>query len=167
MGQGSCDFRCLRVLLFLGAALLFGSAFRDDPQERLDAAQLVERHLASIARPEQLNARKAFAVQGDCEYRLLSGGALAAPGTGQLVSQGRAYNILFDFAAGEYGGTEYITDGKRTEIEYRSGGQVNPLWIFLQGRRALLREGLLGGELTTAWALQALPNSNGDSPKRH
>ena len=105
MGQGSCDFRCLRVLLFLGAALLFGSAFRDDPQERLDAAQLVERHLASIARPEQLNARKAFAVQGDCEYRLLSGGALAAPGTGQLVSQGRAYNILFDFAAGEYGGT--------------------------------------------------------------
>jgi hypothetical protein len=136
----------LSILLVPG---LVGSA----AGSTLTAQELIRRHLASIAPSDQLESRQAFAVQGDCEYRLLSGGALAAAGTGQLVSEGKAYNVLFDFAPGEYAGTEYITDGKRTEIEYRSGGQVNPLWIFLQGQDALLTEGLLGGALTTAWAL--------------
>ncbi len=153
MKRPRCNSR-VRSLILLGATLLLGSALSSGRDgEKLTAKELIHRHLASIASPDQLKARQAFAVQGDCEYRLLLGGVLNAPGTAQLVSKGRAYNILFNFAAGEYAGTQFITDGKKTDIEYTSGGQVNPLWIFLQGQSALLTEGLLGGELTTAWAL--------------
>ena len=142
------------LLVVLGIFLLSSSGFRDDRDDaKLSASELIHRHLASIASPDQLKARQAFAVQGDCVYRLLLGGVLDAPGTAQLVSKGRAYNILFNFGVGEYAGTQFVTDGKKTDIEYISGGQTNPLWVFLQGRDVLLIEGLLGGELTTAWAL--------------
>lgn len=138
------------VSVVLATLALFGEG--TDPGG-LSAPELVRLHLASIAAPNRLAARKAFAVQGDCEYRLLSGGVLSASGTGQLVSEGEAYSILFDFAAGEYAGTQFVTDGKRAEVEYTSGGQTNPLRTFLQGQGALLTDGLLGGVLTTAWAL--------------
>ncbi|MEJ2077504.1 MAG: hypothetical protein P8Z74_05805 [Acidobacteriota bacterium] len=141
---------------FVGFVLvaLLCLAFRSGgDEEELTPQELVRRHLASIASPEKLKQRQVFAVQGNCEYRILAGGALAAPGKAQLVSHRKAYNIRFDFTSGEYGGTQYITDGKKSTTKYNSGGQVNPMRIFLQGQGILLTEGLLGGELTTAWAL--------------
>ncbi len=155
------EIRGLGWMVLLVGTVVCVVAFRDDgDREQLTAGELIRLHLDSIAPPERLALRDAFAVQGDCEYRLISGGALTAQGTAQLVSQGEAYNVLFDFAAGEYAGTEFITDGERTDIEYRSGGQVNPLWIFLKGQDVLLKEGLLGGELTTAWALFNVQDRN-------
>ncbi len=121
--------------------------------DELTWQQLVQQHLESIAPLDRLKARRTFAVQGDCEYRILAGGVLSANGISQLVSKGESYNMMFNFPAGEYGGTQYVTNGKKTDTRYSSGGQVNPLRVFLQGQDALLTEGLLGGELTTAWAL--------------
>ncbi len=121
--------------------------------DALTVHELVQRHLESIASLDQLTKRHTFAVQGDCEYRILAGGALTARGMAQILSNGKGYNILFDFSSGEYGGTQYITDGKESTTKYSSGGQVNPMRVFLQGQGVLLTEGLLGGELTTAWAL--------------
>jgi hypothetical protein len=137
----------------LGLMLLFSLGSRASAEHELTAEELIQRHLKSIAPLDRLKARQSFALRGDCVYRILSGGALSADGMSQIVSKGKAYNILFSFAAGEYGGTEYLTDGKKTDTRYTSGGQVNPLWIFLEGYDVLLTEGLLGGELTTAWSL--------------
>jgi hypothetical protein len=152
--KGKSSIPRLLVLSGLGLTLVLIPAMQSHAAgEELAPRELVQRHLKSIAPLDRLKERRVFAVQGKCEYRLLAGGVLTARGMAQLTSKGKAYNILFDFPAGEYGGTQYVTDGTRTNIAYTSGGQVNPLWIFLEGQDVLLREGLLGGELTTAWAL--------------
>lgn len=143
----------LLACLGLGVVLLLSLGFRASDEGKLTVDELIRRHLESIAPPDRLKERQSFALRGDCEYRILSGGALSADGMTQIVSKGRAYNILFQFSAGEYGGSEYLTNGKESDTRYTSGGQTNPFRNFLEGYGVLLTEGLLGGELTTAWSL--------------
>lgn len=78
---------------------------------------------------------------------------LAASGMTQIVSKGPAYNILLQFQAGELGTTQYVTNGKKAETRLSKGAQMNPLRNFMEGYGVLQTEGLLGGELTTAWSL--------------
>ena len=137
----------------LGLVLLFGLGFRANADEKMTADKLVQNHLKSIASSSQLKARQSYALRGDCEYRIVTGGALTAPGMTQLVSKGGAYNLLFQFQAGELGTTQYVTNGKKSETRLSAGAQIGPLRNFMEGYGVLLTEGLIGGELTTAWAL--------------
>ena len=143
----------LWTCLGLSAILLAGLGFRSDDGQKLSVNQLIEQHLKSIAPRDRLKARQSFALRGDCDYRILMGGALSAEGMTQIASKGDAYNILFQFSAGELGGAEYLTNGKKSDTRLTSGAQINPFRNFLEGYGVLQTEGLLGGELTTAWTL--------------
>ncbi len=137
----------------LGLMLVFSLGFRMSDEPELTAEQLVQRHLESIATSKKLKALQSFALRGDCEYRIVTGGSLTAQGMTQIVSRGEAYNILLQFQAGELGTTQYVTNGKKSETRLSTGAQMNPLRNFLEGYGVLLTDGLLGGELTTAWSL--------------
>lgn len=143
----------LWTCLGLSAILLVGLGFRSDDGQKLSVNHLIERHLKSIAPLDRLKARQTFALRGDCNFQILMGGALSAEGMSQIVSKGDAYNILFQFSAGELGGTEYLTNGKKSDTRLTSGAQINPFRNFLEGYGVIQTEGLLGGELTTAWTL--------------
>ncbi len=145
LGVAACVGFSLILFLSLG--------FRTNVDDTMTADELIQRHLESIATPKQLKALQSFALRGDCEYRILTGGSLTAPGMTQIVSKGEAYNILFQFQAGELGTTQYVTNGKKTETRLSTGAQMNPLRNFMEGYGVLQTEGLLGGELTTAWSL--------------
>lgn len=142
------------ILAGFGLALACALGFSSSDDARLTAEELVQRHLASIATPEKLKARKTFVMKGDCDFRVLVGPKIApGPGVVQIVSDGNKYNMLFRFEGGEYGGEQYITDGKHARTAFSTPGDRNPMTELLQAQQQLLNEGLFGGELTTAWAL--------------
>ncbi len=147
-------FSSVLVIAVAGLTLIFSLGFRSSDED-LTAESLIQRHIASIAPAERLKERRTFVMKGDCQYKVLVGGAKIAPGPGitQIVSEGQAYNITVKFDTGEYGGEQYVTDGKNARTAYSTPSDRNPMTEFLQAQQELFTEGLFGGELTTAWAL--------------
>ncbi len=159
--KGKGFFSGFLVLAGLGLALVCVFGFRAGDESDLTADELIQRHVASIAPQDHLEARQSFVMKGDLEYTVLVGPKIApGPGMTQIISQGRKYNIIFKFESGEYGGEQYVTNGKEARTAYSTPGDRNPMTEFLQAQQALLNEGLLGGELTTAWALLDVDGRN-------
>ncbi|MFZ0429092.1 MAG: hypothetical protein WAO20_13315 [Acidobacteriota bacterium] len=149
------DLRRFGLGAFVGVAVIsmLSLGFRTIGDDELTADQLVQRNLESIAASKALKSLDSFALRGDCAYKIVSGGSLSAAGMTQIVSKGGAYNILFQFQAGDLGATQYVTNGKKAETRLSAGAQMGPLRNFMEGYDVLLTEGLLGGELSTAWSL--------------
>ena len=108
--------------------------------QKMKPAELVEKHLAAIGTPE---ARAAV------RNRVVKGAARRAPenriaGNAVFVSEGRSVRLGLPFSTLDYEGEDLVFDG-------------NKLWSGMRGQlsvfRVLIKEGLMGGTLTTAWAL--------------
>lgn len=54
----------------------------------------------------------------------------------------------------DYRGEQFVTDGEKVSVAATtSGHKWSDLGEFVRSQDQVVREGLLGGELTTAWAL--------------
>jgi hypothetical protein len=89
-GFRSWALTSLMAVLVLGAT----SGFRVGDDEKLTVDQLIEKHLASIASPDRLMERHSFALKGQVIFRITIGGSGGSGGTAQIVSKGKADNIL-------------------------------------------------------------------------
>lgn len=120
----------------------------------LTADDLVARHLASIGTPEARNAKTRVA-EGTVLYKILVGGAGEAPGKVVFVSQGAAHQLMMKIDDRNYRGEQWIFDGgNKMQVSFSLTQQRRSQFgEFLFTQQAPLREGLLGGLLTTSWPL--------------
>ncbi len=146
----------LFVLLFAGVTPLAAK----DP--KMKAEEVIAKHLASIGTPEARAAIRNRAVEGIAQviFRLPNPGALK--GRGHVLSEGRQYHIGMDFNALEYPAEQLAFDGDKVTVSQVRPGQRSHLSMFVYQFDVLMKEGLLGGVMTTAWALLDLP---GRQPK--
>jgi len=118
------------------------------------ADELVSQHLDSIASAAVLAGLKTRVAQGPAHYTILVGGTGFLDGKAVLVSEGKKLQFMMKFANNEYHGEQFIFDGEKDSVAYSSARQSRSgfgNFVFVQD--AVLREGLLGGVLSTAWPL--------------
>jgi hypothetical protein len=124
----------------------------------MTADELVAKHLASIGTPEARNAKTRIA-QGAVTYKILVGGSGQAAGKVFFVSEGVKRQLMMKINDRNYRGEQLIFDGKNVQVSYSlTQLRRSQFGGFLFTQDAPLREGLLGGLLTTAWPLLDLPS---------
>jgi hypothetical protein len=105
----------------------------------------------------QLNARaaaKTRVVQGAAAYRIVVGGAGQADGKTGLVSEGRKLRFIMKFPKVDYRGENLVFNGDAIGVAFANSNQSrSPLASFIFTQEVIIRDGLLGGVLSTAWPL--------------
>jgi len=120
----------------------------------LSAEDVVSKHLQSIGSSEAINAAKSRVVEGSAVYKILVGGSGQINGKTVLVSEGEKTHLLFKILNYQYLGERLIWNGDKASIAAAyADKRYSELGDFLKGQDAPIREGLLGGVLTTAWPL--------------
>ena len=92
-------------------------------------------------------------------------------GASALVSEGRKSVLMIKLGTGDYRGEQFVTDGNSVSIAATAPNhRRSSLGELVHSQDQLVREGLLGGTLTTAWALLNLaknkPRLNFDGEKK-
>jgi hypothetical protein len=100
-------------------------------------------------------------VQGTLKMRILVGGSGELTGTWGRVSEQRQSNFVMRFAAGgDWRGEQFIFDGEHTGFATATTSHTRSVFAqFVSSHDYIVKEGLLGGELSTAWALQNLDST--------
>jgi hypothetical protein len=119
--------------------------------------EIVAKHLESIGTAEARAGIRSRAVQGKLRFKILVGGGGEAVGSWGRVSEQRKSNFVMRFGNGNWRGEQFVFDGDRTSFAAAtSTHDRSTLAQFVNSQDFIVKEGLLGGELSTAWALQNL-----------
>jgi hypothetical protein len=157
--------RIVKIALFLitASSLMSGTEIK--------AEDVIARHLSSIGTAEARAAVKSRIVQGTSRFKAVVNGGGELQGTGALVSEGRKSVVMIKLASGDYHGEQFVTDGDKVSVSATTGThRRSSFGEFVYSQNQMVREGLIGGELTTAWALSHLDENkarlNFDGEKR-
>ena len=144
----------LRVAFTLASIMASVSVFA----ENMKPEEIVARHLNSIGTADARAAIKSRVVQGSLKMHILVGGGADVTGTWGRVSEQRQSNFVMRFAAGgDWRGEQFIFDGEHTGFATATSSHTRSVFAqFVSSQDFIVKEGLLGGELSTAWALQNL-----------
>jgi hypothetical protein len=122
-------------------------------QDELKPEQLIAKHLESIGPGAKLKELKTIATVGDVHVEYRVGGQANFEGEGNLLSDGMSSRLALKFSAKDYPGEGIVSDGSKILVTQISTGKRSNLGQFLFENDFLLKEGLLYGSLTSAWAL--------------
>jgi hypothetical protein len=115
---------------------------------------VINGNLDSIAKPDVRSKGQSRVVEGTAHFAILTGGAGTQDGKAVIVSEGRKVQLNLKFPNSNYRGEKFITDGNKVMIGTSTDNQSRSSFgqlVYLED--AMMREGLLGGTLSTAWAL--------------
>jgi hypothetical protein len=134
--------------------LAFGFAKLSAANTVTNPDDLVAQHLDSIANAQNRAAFKSRVVQGPVEFRILVGGAGTLDGKAVLVSEGKKFQFMMKLQNTDYRGEQFIFNGDKDSVAFSTNRQSrSALGSFIFVQDAAIREGLWGGELSTAWPL--------------
>ena len=118
---------------------------------------VVAQHLASIGTAEARAAVKSLAVQGTLRFKIMIGGAGDTSGTWQRLSEDRKSKFVMKFGNDKWWGEQFVFDGDKASFAMANlAHQWSAIGGFVAGQDSIVKEGLLGGVLGTAWALESV-----------
>jgi len=119
-----------------------------------NADELVAQHLDSIASASVRAGLKTRVAQAPVRYTILVGGAGFLDGKAQIASDAKKLVFMMKLVNNDYRGEQFIFNGDKDSVAYSGAQQTrSPFGSFVFVQDAVIREGLLGGALTTAWPL--------------
>ena len=149
-----------RLLLFLvcGMLIVFPSGLAHSlPADKLTSEELVAKHLASIGSTEDIASRRTRVAIGSTQARLrLTNTAVELSGPAQIASDGDKFLLAMIFSANNYPHEKASFDGENLVIGVLTQGGRSVLGNFLSSQPSLLKHGLIGGALSSAWPLYNL-----------
>lgn len=126
--------------------------------QKLTPEELVRRHLDALG---PADARRAVTTQratGTVSALLRFRGAVDRPaGQARIVSDGQKVRLGLEFGFRGYEHERLVFDGSTVTAGALSGGVRSHLAQFLLNYQGLLSGGLIGGALSTGWALREAP----------
>jgi len=127
--------------------------------EKITGEQLVARHLESIGTKEARSAVTSRAASGRASMLIRLGGAANLEGTGMMASTQDKLRFGMRFTANDYVGEDMAFDGNQPSTGFQPQGKRSLLSQFLEAQPVILKEGLIGGVLSTAWPLGRMDKS--------
>ncbi len=138
-------------------SLIFGIALCPNvpaSDNSLSPQEVVARHLRSIGSPEALASITSRAIKGITSVKFANEGVgNIAGGKSLIASEGRKIAVVMNYGALNYPGEHLAYDGKDVTVGYVDFDQRSPLGAFVNVLPGLMKEGLWGGTLSTAWPL--------------
>jgi len=121
--------------------------------QKLTVEEVVARHLDAIGSAEARKSVKSRNALGAVTVVLRLGGTGTVGGKSQLLSEGQKMRMAYAFDTLDYPGEEIAFNGEDVSVGWVRPGQRSPLSAFLLSYDTIVREGLLGGVLSTSWPL--------------
>jgi hypothetical protein len=149
----------LGAMLFL-VALLACPARTLSKDAKLDPKELVARSLKAVGTPEKLAARKTCIAEGSGTMLVRTGGSGSLTGPASFLSDGEKFRFDMKFDFKDYTEELFFFDGQNAQIGYVRPGRRSRLGEFLNTYKGIIKEGLIGGVLSTAWPLTELAEKN-------
>jgi hypothetical protein len=148
-----------RALSFFTLLLMLAPlSMAKDP--KMDPKELISKHLLSIGTPEKLAARKTCVFEGQAMMHIITGGTGQLIGPAMLASEGKKLRYDVKFGNNDYPNEQFSTDGQNVGTGFVAPGRRSRLEHFFYVYRGIVREGLVGGVLTTAWPLLDVEGRN-------
>ena len=142
------------VLVLVIATVIPSGLAHSVTADKLTTEELVKKHLASIGTTEDINASRTRVATGSTLAKLrLTNTAVELSGPAQLASDGDKFLLAMIFQSNNYPHEKASFDGENAVIGVLTQGGRTPLGAFLGSQTALLRHGLIGGVLSSAWPL--------------
>lgn len=135
---------------FLGAALA-GTALQG--AEKLKPEEVVQKHLKAVGSDEARTAVESRVVRGIGRIEIVLGGNARMEGSAFLLSQGNKLRYVLDVGNPNYQREDFAFNGKERSVGFVTPGRYSQLGEFLNLYDDILKEGLMGGVLTTGWPL--------------
>ena len=145
------------VFLLISASIFLRS--HSGQEEKVNLEQLIPRHLDSIGPKEARSAVTSRAASGRASLLIRLGGAANLEGTGMMASVQEKLRFGMRFSANDYVGEDMAFDGNQASTGFQPQGKRSLLSQFLDAQPVLLKEGLIGGVLSTAWPLGRIEKS--------
>ncbi|HEY2459602.1 MAG TPA: hypothetical protein VGI16_02295 [Candidatus Acidoferrum sp.] len=121
--------------------------------DKIKADELVAKYLDALGPADARAAVKSMSVDGNAVGRFVMGGAGQSGGPFTIYSAGHKVTTEMKFETPDYPGEQYAFDGDKRTIGYLTPGQRSWIEDFLNNSGEPVSEGLLDGELSTAWPL--------------
>jgi hypothetical protein len=140
--------------LFLVCGMLIVFPVRAD---KLSTQELVTKHLASIGSTADIAASRTRVATGSTQAKFrLTNTPVELSGPAQLASDGDKFLLAMVFQSNNYPHEKVSFDGENVVIGVLTQGGRSQLGNFLFSQSALLKHGLIGGVLSSAWPLYNL-----------
>ncbi len=146
-----------RTLALVAAVLILASQASLRAESKLKPEELIAKHLERLAAPELLQKRDSSIARGFCDFKIIVGGSAMLHGETLLLSRGRDLSEQLQFGVSDYPAEHYVVKDGDVSVAYTTPGRRSPLGEFLLAQKTILKEGLFGGVLTTAWPLLEFP----------
>jgi hypothetical protein len=121
--------------------------------KKLTVEELIRRHLDSIGSEQARAIPNNRVVSGKVKLISRVGTASNIEGQAAIASSGTKLRFSLAFPSAQYPGEQFGFDGSKVRTGFLPGGRRSPLSLFLEQQSTMLKDGLLGGTLSTAWAL--------------
>lgn len=147
----------MRSLAFVKSVLILGFAFSSvlfASADKLKPEDIVAKYLSAVGTPEARAAAKSRFDRGSAHFRILVGGAGTLDGSGVFVSEGRKSYFQMKFPNTDYRGEQFVFDGNKLQVAASTARQGrSTLGEFVYTQDVIVKDGLWGGELSTAFPL--------------
>jgi hypothetical protein len=152
---------CLSAILLSSLSICFilysiQSIPASAQDKKLTAEGLVARHLESVGTVEARTKASTRVVSGETRFVVRIGGAANVNGNAMMVSSGAKMRFGMKLPLNDYPGEDMAFDGAQSATGLLPEGRRSGLSAFLSSQNLPLREGLMGGTLSTAWPLLRL-----------
>lgn len=132
------------IVIFLSANSLVA--------QKMNPEEIIAKHLDSIGVKEKRSAVKNQLIVGDVQFTAI-GSAVPVNGKVVIFSAGEKSVWGMNLNSNDYPLDRFGYNGKDTRVGYIRPGVRSTLGGFILNYTELLREGMMGGALTSSWAL--------------
>jgi len=145
------------VMLTLSTICLLTSTQSARAQnKKLTPEELIARHLDSIGVAEARSKTSTRVASGETKFIARVGGTANVDGNAMMVSSGAKLRFGIKLPLNDYPGEDMAFDGAQSATGLLPQGRRSQLSAFLSSQNLPLKEGLIGGTLSTAWPLLRL-----------
>jgi len=142
-----------KALIVVATAVVVWTAFIPAMAQKLTAEEVVTKHLNSIAKEETRKVLKNQVATGLVDYKILRAGGAGANGKIVFASEGSKSLVGMTFPIPSYPSETIVYDGSKLKVGFVSNNVRSQIGDYLYKYDEIIKEGLFGGTLTTAWPL--------------
>lgn len=135
------------------------SSEKENKPPKLSAEEIVSKHLNSIGKKEDLASIKSIVLTGKGTITSKLGATFLLTGNAQMASTGKSFLMAMAFDSPVYPYEKLAFDGEEASYGLING-RPSILGTFLKSQTAILKEGLMGGVLSTGWPLLSLTGNS-------
>ena len=121
---------------------------------KLTPEEVIQRHLESLGPAATVSARKSLKAEGQVLFEVIVGGSGQLQGPSTFICDGKKLRMSMVFGINDYPGEDVAYSGEgRVEVGWIQPGVRSSLGTFFYQFNEVVAGGLLGGALSTGWAL--------------